>query len=373
MGELDKKPTYSWRIAGVWALRFFAIALTIATLLSMTDFNQWWIRIWDFPRLQMLIAMAAVGIAIWFFDRATRPWVPVLLAALIAWQAYRIHPYTPLAAAEVAEISEGDVDDTGCFTVLTLNVLQTNREYERTAELIERLDPEIVLLMETDQAWMDAMQPALAPYAHQTGKALDNKYGILFASKLPTREMTIQDLAQKDTPSIFATVAAAEHEFRVIGLHPRPPRPGQDTEERDAEIIVAAKRSQDTSSPVLAIGDFNDVAWSDTTQLFKNVGGFLDPRIGRGTFATFPADQLWLGWPLDHLFVTEEFMLAEMRVGEAVGSDHRPVIARLCLDPASAKTRNEETKPTSAADNGEAAVVMEEYEDDTAEDRIEGE
>jgi hypothetical protein len=107
--------------------------------------------------------------------------------------------------------------------------------------------------------------------------------------------------------------------------------------------------------------------------LFKSIGSFLDPRIGRGTYATFPADKIWLGWPLDHLFVTEEFLLRDMSVGQPVGSDHRPVLAQLCLDPKPARQRNEGGRGPSAQDEQEAADVMNEFEEDSAEDRIEGE
>ena len=125
--------------------------------------------------------------------------------------------------------------------------------------------------------------------------------------------------------------------------------------------------------PVLTLGDFNDVAWSDTTGLFKGIGRFLDPRVGRGTYATFPAGMVWLGWPLDHLFATEEFLLDTMEVGASVGSDHRPVKARMCLAPELARERNARPDDMDADDAEEAGEVMQEFEEDTATDAVEGE
>ncbi len=362
-----------WRRTGIWALRLFAILLVAGSLMSTTDFNQWWIRIWDFPRIQILAAMIVTLFALHRFDKAWSPWLPIALIGFATWQFYRVLPYTPLTPTEVARVAEDQTDRTGCFTALTLNVLQDNREYGRTVDLIRQVDPDIILLTETDRAWADAVEPALADYPGRIDRPLDNTYGIMFASRLPMRNASIQDLAQEDTPSVFATLTAGGHDFRMIGLHPRPPVPEQDTEERDAEIVMAAKKAQALSLPVLAIGDFNDVAWSDTTRLFKDLGGFLDPRRGRGTYATFPAGMVWLGWPLDHLFMTEEFLFSEMRVGESVGSDHRPVVARLCLDPERARARNEEAAAPDESDEEEAGKVMEEFEEDTARDAVEGE
>lgn len=252
--------TSNWKLAGLWLLRLLALCLIAGTLLSTTDLNQWWIRIWDFPRVQILIAMVLVAIALWFFDRGWRPWVPLILAGLSVWQLYRVYPYTPIAGTQVAHTLPSESDGAGCFTVLTLNVLQTNREYQRTADLIRRIDPDILFLTETDQAWADAMAPIMADYSGQIERPLSNTYGLMFATRLPMKDATIQDLAQKDTPSVFATLMVGKREFRVIGLHPRPPTPGQDTEERDAEIVIAAKQSRNLDMPVLAIGDFNDVA-----------------------------------------------------------------------------------------------------------------
>lgn len=370
---MDRASIGTWKLAGLWLLRLIAMLLVAGTLLSTTDLNQWWIRIWDFPRLQILMAMVLAGTALWFFDRGWRPWFPFILAGLSIWQLYRIYPYTSIAATEVALAQTDEVDEASCFTVLTLNVLQTNREYQRTSDLIRRIDPDILLLMETDQAWADAMASIMETYSGQIHRPIDNTYGIMFATRLAMSDETIQDVAQKDTPSVFANLMAGNQKFRMIGLHPRPPTVSQDTEERDAEIIVAAKQARDLNMPVLAIGDFNDVAWSDTTRLFKSIGSFLDPRIGRGTYATFPADKTWLGWPLDHLFVTKEFLLRDMSVGEPVGSDHRPVFAELCLDPTLARQRNDDVEGPSAEDDEEAAEVLNEFKADTAKDRVEGE
>ncbi len=357
-----------WSIAAVWVLRLLAIILALGTLSSETGFNNWWIRIWDFPRVQIVLAMVLIAAALLYFDRRRGRWLVVALAALTTWQLYRIYPYTPLAATEVARRPDDGVSQNTCFTMLTLNVLQTNRDYGRTIALIESINPDIVLLTETDQQWAQAVKPVLSAYPHQMQRPLANTYGMLFATRLPMRDASIQDLAEKDTPSLFATLSMSGQDFRVVGLHPRPPHPDQDTDERDAEIVMAARHARKVGLPVLALGDFNDVAWSDTTDLFRNVGSFLDPRIGRGTYATFPADYVWLGWPLDHLFVTEEFLLGEMRVGRPVGSDHLPVLAQMCLAPAAAARRNDDAPVADADDRQEAREIIGEYRQDSRED-----
>jgi endonuclease/exonuclease/phosphatase (EEP) superfamily protein YafD len=361
------------RASTVWTLRILAMVLLLGTASSLTQANQWWIRIWDFPRTQILIAMLVSAMLLYFLDKKWRPWFPIIVLLAAAWQFYRIYPYTPLAAKEVSQTQAQEEDAQGCFKVLTFNVLQTNRDYASTLDILEREDADIVLMLETDTGWREAMMPQLSRYSTVLERPLSNTYGLILATRLPARGGQIIDLAEKDTPSAFITLTAGQTDFYLMALHPRPPHPSRDTEERDAELVMAAERAAGAAMPVLAIGDFNDVAWSSTSRLFKQVGEFLDPRIGRGTHATFPANMTWLGWPLDHLFMTEEFLIDQFRVLEYVGSDHRPVVSRLCLAPKSAERRNEDTAPATREDASEAAEVMDDYREDSAADAANGE
>lgn len=365
----DEQPGSFTRTIGKVArvtLRILACVLLLISLLSAINSNEWWIRTWDFPRVQILAAMFVVAALLIAVDRPLRWWLTVPLAITAGWQFYRVYPYTPLAAPEVA-VSESGAAAGQCFSVLSYNVLQDNRDYGPSLAMLRELDPDILLLLETDAAWQEALEPTLARYPTRLDRPLSNTYGLIFATRLPATDARIENLAEPDTPSVTAQLTAGAP-FRLVGLHPRPPQPGQDTEERDAEIIVAAMSAARHSLPTLAIGDFNDVAWSDTSQRFKRIGGFLDPRIGRGTFATFPAQWPWLAWPLDHLFITPEFTLRRMRVAGNYGSDHRPIYSELCLARRRGPARNAAPDPVSENDREGAAAVLDEYREDQAEE-----
>lgn len=356
-----------WLAALRWLLRGLALLLVAVTLLGLTLSNEWWVRLWDFPRVQIVTLMLIVlGLVIWL-DRRWRWWLAVPLAAACAWQFHRILPYTPLAPVEVAMAPDLPADDPRCFTLLSFNVLQDNRDFGRTARMIDAVDPDILLLTETDTAWIDALAPQLSRYPHRLDRPLDNTYGMAFATRLPMAAGRIEEIAEEDTPSVDVQLAAGAP-FRLIGVHPHPPQPGRDTEERDAEIAIAATRAARDPMPVLVTGDFNDVAWSDTSLLFKRIGGYLDPRVGRGTYATFPSRVRWLAWPLDHVYFTPEFTLRRLDVLDNVGSDHRPLFAELCLTPQLAAARNAAPERADRGDVETRNEVIEEYREDQAEE-----
>lgn len=335
--------------------RLLAGLLIGVTALSVVQSARWWIRIWDFPRPQIMVGLViAGGIALWA-DGEAGLWIAVACGLAAAWQLRRIFPYTRLARAEMAMPADGDADR--CFGVLSLNVLQTNRNYGATLRLVERVDPDILLLMETDDGWASALASTLERYPHVLSCPLDNLYGMILATRLPMADDRIV-VDPLGIPAMTAQLTApGGQRFRLLALHPLPPVPGQDSEERDGTLAQAARRASQSRLPVLAVGDFNDVAWSHTSRLFKRIGGYLDPRIGRGTYATFPARYVMLGWPLDHLFVTPEFAMQSLQVLEPVGSDHLPITARLCLGPR--EPGNEAPPPPSQDDREDLQEIVE--------------
>ena len=81
----------------VWA---FGSMLLIATLLPVIPTNEWWVRIFDFPRAQIaaLIALVLVAVAILgMLRRRTGLLLGVALVAELTYQLIRILPYTAVS------------------------------------------------------------------------------------------------------------------------------------------------------------------------------------------------------------------------------------------------------------------------------------
>lgn len=326
-------------IFSVWGM---AAVIAVVTILPFSDSNIWWIRAMDFPRLQIAILAGVVMLAGLFLSGPTRVFIPVLMLAALCYQLVRIYPYTILATPELQLAPEG----TDQVRVLSANVLMDNDRHDLVLDRIRQFDPDILLLMETDQTWLDAMEPALAEYDTVIRHPQDNYYGMIFATRLPASDARIIYLTEDDTPSLIAQLTSAEgRAFRFVGLHPRPPVPGEDTEKRDRQIYYAAKFAASTDMPLVVTGDFNDVAWSDTSRSFKHVGQYLDPRIGRGMYSSFDATRWWLRFPIDQLYVTENVAVTSLQRLDPIGSDHFPMAATLNMDAAVAKRLNSTPKP----------------------------
>ena len=325
--------------AVVWIL---AGTLAAVTLLPLSASQAWWVRGWDFPRVHIAAGFALLAALALFMPGMPRLFLLAVAGAGAAYQIWRIRPYTPLARHEMNFVP----DAPDAVSLFTANVLMENDDPARLIALLERTDPDVLFLMETDATWIEALEPILARYPSVVREPREDHYGRVFATRLEMTEGQAVYLTPDETPSLLAEMVGPNgRSFRFIGLHPQPPIPGQDTEERDAQITYAARFARKTGLPVVAMGDFNEAAWSDRAQHFKRVGGYVDPRIGRGLFASFNANHPMIRCPIDQIYVTDDIAMVSIEMLPPFGSDHLAMCARIRLDPELAASLNRTPPP----------------------------
>ena len=330
---------------------FIAIAF-LATVIPFFSFKQWYVRIFDYPRLQtfFIALIALIWYLVFYFKNRKRGILYlVILIAILLVQAYNAYPYTPLGSKQV-KWSEKDPSDTTHISFFISNVLQTNTAYSQVTDKIFKYDPDIVITTETDSNWQKGLSSIEKKYPNRVPIPLGNTYGMHLYSRLPLRQTKVRFLLEPDIPSIRTEIQLRSGEWiHLFVLHPRPPVPGEekDSKERDAEIIMVGREARKEKGGVIVAGDFNDVAWSETTELFQEVSGFLDPRRGRGFYNTFHAKYPIFRWPLDHIFHSTHFKLVQIeRVGK-VNSDHFPMYIKLSYEP----EEKEEQKEVQATED----------------------
>ena len=309
----------------------------LMTVLPFIPSNESAIRIWDFPRIQIAVLLAAVLVITPFLLplRSWRVWTfAAAVTGALAWQAYAIWPYTPLAETEAKALANCAPDSR--VTLLVANVLVESRDAAPLLALVERVSPDLVLLVETDSWWDRQLEPLRQAYPHAINHPQEDSYGIHLFSRFELIGPEVRFLVEDYVPSIKTGLGLPSGaRINLYGLHPKPP-PLQDTERRDAELLIVGEEVRQEAAPSIVAGDLNDVAWSRTNSLFQEVSGLLDPRIGRGFYATFNADWPLLKWPLDHVFFEESFRLLEIAVMGDIESDHFPFFVALCHEPAAA-------------------------------------
>jgi endonuclease/exonuclease/phosphatase (EEP) superfamily protein YafD len=327
----------------------------LATLVPFHKGETWWVRVCDFPRTQLAVLIVATLVGIMTFtSMSALAWVmSFALLVCLGIQLMVILPYTRLWPIEVRRT--GDTPGPRTISLLIVNVLMENRTADRLVEIIAANDPDLILAVETDDWWCGQLEKALDRYPFRVAHPLPNTYGTLLLSRLELVDPEVRFLLKPDIPSIRTGVRLRSGEtVTLYGLHPEPPAPGEaDTSlPRDAELVLAGREIAEARDSVIVAGDLNDVAWSHTSRLFRRISRLLDPRVGRGMYNTFHARYWALRWPLDHVFVSDTFVLRRLERLPFFGSDHFPVY--IALDHAPAASAVQEAPEPDAEDHAEA-------------------
>lgn len=230
------------------------------------------------------------------------------------------------------------------FTVMTHNVLYSNRDVGALMTSIEEHEPDFFGLREL-----------AGPMAEVLGDRLAERYpyhrvepGCGFWSRYPILTYEAFHLVEEKGAWAQQLVLDIEGQrVTVLSVHPRSPPvyslplpevwrrlpTALDDGGRNADLRGVLSWLEDMARPVIVIGDFNI---TDQHSLYASLTRRLhdahrESGWGIGfTFSHRPDVGLAL-WRIDYVFYSPEMVALSTRVGDYAGSDHRPVIARLAF------------------------------------------
>lgn len=290
----------------------------------------------DFPHLQLTV-LTAIAFCAFLFTLNIKNYKDYIFAVILAlcfiFQVSKVYSYTMFASFEVMN-SSLEVSET--ISIYTSNVLQDNKKYNKVISDTERFNADVLLFTETDSVWIRKLSNKFdKKYPYNVSVPQQNTYGMFLLSKFKIIDKNVRYLIEDTIPSIDAKlISKSGTKIQIYAIHPAPPTPHHSptSVDRDAEMMKIAKFSRESKYPVIVMGDFNDVAWSESTELFQEFSGLLDLRKGRGLFNTYSADSWLFRWPLDHVFVSADFRVKNIQLGYDVGSDHFPFYTKLTIE-----------------------------------------
>jgi len=352
---LMKVPFFHYSSLIVFAI--LSLIVFLSTVIPFFNSQKWYIRVLDYPRLQTFIV--ALVTLIWYLavyhHNSLSSYVIIgLLLIAIVIQGYKAFPYTALAPKQVKWTTAANDDRS--ISLFISNVEQKNDSFQLVIDKVRKYKSDLVITTESDERWGNALAAIKDEYPHSVEVPLNNTYGMHLFSRLPLREASVRYLITSDIPSISTEIQLRSGEWiHLFIVHPRPPFPTEDddTKERDAELVLVGREARKLDGPVIIAGDFNDVAWSATTELFQEVSGLIDPRRGRGFYNTFHAKWPIFRWPLDHIFHSQHFQLLHIEKGDKVNSDHFPMFVKLNYEP---QNKSEQEKVEKDEDTDEKAA-----------------
>lgn len=316
------------------AYYFLAALVLLFTVLPKIPSAHWVFRVADFGKIQVAyFAMFTIVLGFVFQKQISYFWgIQFLLIAAFIWHAIILIRYTPLYRVQKYQKSEHSSHK--CHFI-SANVYQFNTDYERFIKMIDHCQPDIFLTMESNAAWENALRVLEPEYPYTQKVTLENTYGMHFYSKLEITEAHTHFFVADDIPSIEAHLKTRDgYSFVFFGVHPPPPSPTEEetSKERDGDLLSVSKRVQEIDKPVIVVGDFNNVAWSKSSILFRKTSHLIDPQVGRAFISTFHAKFRLLRFPIDLMFHSDNIFIEDLKTLKPFGSDHLPVYCAFYID-----------------------------------------
>jgi endonuclease/exonuclease/phosphatase (EEP) superfamily protein YafD len=318
-----------------------------------------------------LVASYAAFILLWyllrliFFDRfwplallntiAQYLFVPIPLFLIIAiWQQDRRSLLPLMIPVGLFFILFGElfvptfsrpVEDTQpSLTVMSFNILHSNRAYTDIAEAVQAASPDLVGFQELTKDSKRALADALVTdYPYHTLNALHPDYSVGLLSRFPIESIESFPLPPLNK-SLHVVIHVEESRVHVFVVHLSPnqffdrsiaefiPLVIERYGRRAAEVTRLQEEIGNLSAPVLLLCDCN---MTDTSAAYARLSSLLNDSFretGWGFGHTFQPPVV--SFPIqriDYIWHSGEFIAVDAFVGQDGKSDHLPVVVKLRL------------------------------------------
>src|SRR5690606_34890694 len=213
--------------------------------------------------------------------------------------------------------------------VMTANVEARGHPPARLIEIVRRQAPDVLVLTEFTPRWEASLAPLDEVFAYRYKMARRDAWGLAVLSRHPLASAVEVDLGQ--SKAVEARVSTPDGAVTVVGVHLRSPTGKANAAARNRQLELLAEHRRSVEGPLVVTGDFNITPYSPYFGDWLAATGLKDARRGFGLDPSWPTFLPLLGIPIDHVAVSDDFVVTDHRKLPAFGSDHFPIIAELML------------------------------------------
>ena len=323
-----------------WLASAGLAGLAAATLATFLAGFLWLFDLFSHFRLQYVAVAGVLALLLLW----TRPrWAAVAAILFGLWHA---HVYLDVPAARVA-----DACASGTVDLLAFNLLYRNEHKEEAVAYIANSGADIVVLEENTAQWAPYLEALAETYLYRTPENWRDADGPTILSRLPILSVETVKPFENDTlgtGSDFGNFAAAKwylvvrldvggQEATLIAVHPPYPNGTRLTSLRNGYLLDAAVRAGRETGPTIMVGDFNTTPWSPVFGEMAALGALGSAGATHTIYpATWPNFLAPMRIPIDHVLVNDGIGVVSFERAPDLGSDHFPIRATLCFDPAMA-------------------------------------
>lgn len=303
--------------------QFVLLGIALVSILPHLLPNFWFTDIFSHFKLQYVIILMFLLLPAALFPAKKRIFQIVLILILIMWNSWFIVPL--YMQDKVMMENSGEP-----VSILSMNLLASNYNYNKALDLIREKDPDIVVFQELSLQWEAQLQDLYLHYPFRQMHPQNNNFGIGILSKFPMNS-EVTNFGKGFPPSVLGEIKVDRELLTILATHPFPPV-GQDRfEYRNEQLEEIAQLSNKQSGNFIVAGDLNTSSYSfHFGELLKN-GNLYDSRKGFGIASTWPADYLIMRTTLDHILYKGNIQVLTRKTENSIGSDHLPVYLHIVI------------------------------------------
>ncbi len=307
------------------AAQLAAVGSVLLLPLTLLPFVGWHYPFELLSHFQAQYFLAALGCAAVLALLRRWRWCAVSLASLVLAGA-AVGPYQ-----DAGQAAHADIIATGpSVRVLLVNVLLANREHDRVLELVRNADADVLVFQEVNQRWKSALQPITAAYPYVAGKTREDPFGTLVYSRLPILDQGTLPHDAAGRSSLRLVIDVHGTPLSVVCTHPKPPLLEGSFALRNEQIDHVIRLVETLPRPLVLVGDINMTMWSPWFRRLCDRTDLASVRRGMGVLGSWPAALPgFMRIPIDHVLVSPDVTVGGCWLGDAVGSDHLPLIVDL--------------------------------------------
>ncbi len=301
--------------------------LVIATLASFFQGHFWWLDLFAHFRWQYVLA--SLFVLAFSFDSRRQLYVASLVLVGNLWGVSQSgHAMTASDPANINELPP--------ISVVFLNTNLYNMRYGEIKSFIKSTGADIVVLSEMRVNWKQSFDPLLQiyPYYHQVmGQAVEDDIpsGIVLLSRYPLENLSsVVNPVRNHAYMLAANVLHPSGTFTAVGVHLTNSITPYRAANQKAEVSALADWASKQSRLAFIVGDLNLTPFANQYQKLLTEARLSQSK--QNYFPTWPSSLMPGGIPIDHVLAGSRGNIIEMAVGPDVGSDHRPVIAKISLN-----------------------------------------
>lgn len=208
------------------------------------------------------------------------------------------------------------------------NVFTKNKSYNKLMDLINKNNPDIVILQETDDNWLNNIKEIKKKYPYYFEYTRDDNFGISIYSKFELISPEIEFWSDYDVPVLKTSIKLPKQIINLYCVHTLPPINNNYYKIRNQMLN---KISALSNTNTIVAGDFNTTIYSKSYKKFIKSSNFrncqlLSKKISGSWNAKY---FLFLRIPLEQILISNNFRVNKLYYEKSFDSDHLPLFVNL--------------------------------------------